>query len=148
MVTRILNLVLALFFFLMTIWPESWWGPTSPHPYTPLPWTVRTIFFSLLICAWVVSAILFFFRSRLGWLGSLVGVGMTVIFLAWVIAIIFRECFFPDAQAVQDRQQLIGGTASEVILYLLGFGFFGVCLASTAVLFISLLKMRRHLRRI
>lgn len=147
---RIANLLAASFFVLCVIVPDSWcYGPSDPNPRPPNPHgpaTLREIISAVVIFIWFASALGLFSRSRLCWFGSLAGVGMMIVFFAGVLVSIFRECFFSDARVLHERQQLIGGFASEVFLDLLVFGFLGICLALSVGLFLGLLKMRRDLR--
>jgi hypothetical protein len=121
-----------------------WAGSPAPTPHAPIP--VYGIILTALICLWFVAAVILFFRSRLAWLGSLAGVGLAVGFFVWVLCCIFGECFFPNAQATHDRENLLSGTVWFV--YVMGFCFYGVCIALSVVLFIGLFKMRRDLRQI
>jgi len=140
---RIANLLAASFFILCVIVPDSWcYGPFNPSP-PPLnqhsPMTQREIIGAMVAFGWFVSALGLFFRSRLCWFGSLVGVGMMIIVIAGTLVANFRE-------SCNHRQQLIGGLPSEILLALLIVGSFGVCLAFSVGLFLGLLKMRKELR--
>jgi hypothetical protein len=140
---RIANLLAASFFVLCFIVPDSWcYGPFNPSP-PPLnphdPMTQREIIGAVVAFVWFVSALGLFFRSRLCWFGSLVGVGMMIIVITDTLVTVFRE-------TCNDRQQLVGGLASEVFLALLIVGAFGICLAFSVGLFLGLLRMRRDLK--
>ena len=145
--TRIGNMILASLFFLGMIWPDDWMLVSSPPP--PATLEPRPFFATMaawLICVWFISGVFLFFRTRLAWFGSLIGVCLAVVIFAWLFTTVFGECFFPNAQELHDRERLIGGAPSVVIIYTFAFGFIGICLASAVGLFIGLLKMRGESR--
>ena len=145
--TRIGNLVFASFFMLMIIGRDwRWAGSPAPTPHVPMPF--YGVLLTALICVWFASAVFLFFRSRIAWFGSLVGVTLAIGFYMFVLASVVREFFFPNAQQAHDQAAVIGGTVSLVFLYALGVAFFTFWFALTIGLFIGLLKMRRDLRKI
>ena len=96
MVVRIANVIVASFFVLCVIVPESWsHGPTDPAlpgPFNPasmqsIPLTERSVVLMTLVFAWFFSAAFWFKRSRFTWLCRLVSI------VAWIVfsgIILFR----------------------------------------------------------
>lgn len=145
MITRIGNLILASLFLLMIVGRDwRWAGSPAPTPYSSMP--LYGIVLTGIVYIWFLAAMILFFRSRLAWLACLAGVGLAVVCFAWISMSIFGECFFPNAQALHDRETV--GTVTSILALLTGFSFFGVCLALSVGLFIGLVKMRRDLRLI
>lgn len=146
MTTRVGNLILAAWFFLMTIWPDNWRfvtsAPPPPAPAGPMP--IYGVVFTWLVYIWFVSAIFLFFRSRLAWFGSLSGILSAGACFASVIVSAFREWFWPNAEVLRDRAN--AGTVTSTLGYFLFLGLFCVCLTVSVGLFVGLLKMRRNLR--
>ena len=119
-----------------------WAGSPAPTQHGPMP--VYGIVLTAVICIWFLAAVILFIRSRLAWLVSLVGLGQTVIFFAWVLMSIAGDYFFPNAQMQHDREMT--GAVASVMALLTALGFFSVWLAVSLGLFIRLLKMRREFR--
>ena len=143
MLTRIGNLFFASCFLLMVIGRDwRWAGSPAPTQHGPMP--VYGIVLTAVICIWFLAAVILFIRSRLAWLVSLVGLGQTVIFFAWVLMSIAGDYFFPNAQMQHDREMT--GAVASVMALLTALGFFSVWLAVSLGLFIRLLKMRREFR--
>lgn len=144
--TRIGNLVFASFFMLMIIGRDwRWAGSSAPSPHVPVP--LYGVLLTASICIWFASAIFLFFRSRIAWFGSIVGVALAISFYVFVIASVVREFFFPNAQQAHDQAAVIGGTVSLIFLYVLCVAFFAFWFALAIGLFVGLLKMRRDLRK-
>ena len=94
--TRISNLAWASFFLLALLWPEGYGvaGLMSPPEEPRSPVTVRAIVFFVIVGIWFVSSIGSFYRSRLSWLGSLLGNGMATLFCTLLLVDNIRSCFF------------------------------------------------------
>ena len=144
MLTRIGNFILAGLFFAGVVWPDNWrfaWQPAlPPAPAGPVPtWAVL---FASVVVLWFIASLCLLFRRRIGWLPSLIGVGLAVVTFAWVFMEVCHECNFPNPQELQDRKRLIGGMASVVIIYTMFFTFLSIYFSAAVGLFIGLLKLR------
>lgn len=141
--TQIGNLLFASLFFLGLIWPDDWrlLSP-PPTPAADAPGRLRLTLVAALICIWFLSAVLLFFRSRLAWFGSLLGVGVAIfLFLSVMIEVVRESCFpSPAANVPPSMPALVMATVS-MLLFLLAL------LAFSVVIFTGLLKSRQELRR-
>ena len=112
MITRIFNLILASGFMLMTVGALLDEGGT-------FVWTEAL--FALFIACWFAGAIGLFFRSRIAWCGSMLGVGAV---LAGSIVLIYAS--FQSTSRGSDRisgdYMLLGGLLGLVpsLLVLVG----------------------------
>ena len=145
MFTRIGNLILASLFFLGMIWPTDWRllsPPPSPAWVEPRPFYDTMV--AWLICVWFISAGFLFFRSRLAWFGSLLGVGSAICLFAVGLIGAMRGFIFPNDDEAAHMAQIHGVALIMAMMTLLGF--LVVCLAFSVGLFIGLLKRRSELR--
>jgi|GEM_PF-5830181 len=146
----IANLVAASFFVLCIIVPDSWcYGPTNPNPPPPNPrgpMTQREMIAAAVAFVWFASALGLFFRSRIGWLGSLVGVGLMNIVCAKFAAGVFGELLSLDVPDTYNGRHLIARLVIEGFIDLLFFGMVGLVLVFSVGLFLGLLKMRKEVR--
>ena len=141
--TQIGNLLFASLFFLGLIWPDDWrlLSP-PPTPAADAPGRLYLTMAAAFICLWFLSAVLLFFRSRLAWFGSLMGVGVAIfLFLSVMIEVVRESCFpSPAANVPPSMPALVMATVS-MLLFLLAL------LAFSVVIFTGLLKSRQELRR-
>jgi uncharacterized membrane protein len=143
MLVRIANLIFAsgaLLISVMALTGARWAG--SPPP-TPHIFTVREFVGDLVISFWFAGAIGLFFRKRLAWISSLVGVGTSVCFIAVAFATIIGLYLFPNEDMHHLRD--IGGSGYIAAL-VIAIVEFSVLLALFSALFIGLFKMRKDLR--
>ncbi|MGA2786005.1 MAG: hypothetical protein ABSF60_00615 [Verrucomicrobiota bacterium] len=97
------------------------------------------IVMDLVILFWFAGAVGLFFRKRLAWVGSLLGVGASVCVLAACLVSIIVLHIYPntDVGLLKDID-----TAGFVIFAL---GQFTILFALSLGLFVGLLKMRKEL---
>ncbi len=142
--TQIGNLLFASLFFLGLIWPDDWrlLSP-PPTPAADAPGRLYLTMAAAFICLWFLSAVLLFFRSRLAWFGSLMGVGAAIFLFLSVMFEVVRESFFPSpaADVPPSLPALVMATVT-MLLFLVAF------LAFSIGVFVGLLKCRQELRRI
>jgi hypothetical protein len=143
MLVRIANLIFAsgaLLISVMAMTGARWAG--SPPP-TPHMFTAREFVGDMLILCWFAGAVGLFFRKRLAWISSLVGVGASVCFLAVSFVMIIGLYLFPN----EDMRRLsdIGGSGYVAGLIIAAVEF-TVLLVLLSALFIGLVKTRKHLR--
>ena len=112
--------------------------------FTPLrllhgPTTIRGFIMDSIVLIWFAGATSLFSRSRLAWVGSLVGAGALVCSVAvfWIYAV--GMILFPDAYHPENEP---GETFARFAVV----GQFSVFLAVSLGLFIGLLRMRKELR--
>jgi hypothetical protein len=81
------------------------WGAFSPDPpQPPRPLNLHDTISMMFLLCWVAGAIGLFFRKRLAWVGSVVGVGMVVLFLGvWLTKEVFAICLFPNTEVKNVR---------------------------------------------
>ena len=141
--TQIGNLLFASLFFLGLIWPDDWrlLSP-PPTPATDAPGRLFLTLVATLICLWFVSALVLFFRSRLAWCGSLLGVGAAIFLSLYVMLEVVKESCFPSptADVPPSMPALVMATVT-MLLFLLAF------LAFSVGIFTGLIKSRQELRR-
>jgi hypothetical protein len=147
---RIANLLVASFFVLCVIVPDSWChGPSDPGPLPsspPSPGALRQIILTVATFIWFASALGLFFRSRLCWYGSLVGVGMMIVLFIEAFLGMVRYCILSDPPAMHDGRHGLARSVVEGSADLMFLGFLGICFAFAVGLFFGLLMMRRDLR--
>jgi hypothetical protein len=146
MFTRIGNLLLASWFLLMVIWPENWRWAGSPPPIPHSPLTFREIVITAAICVWFLSALGLFFRSRLMWLVSLVGVGAATFVSAWISIHMIRDFLFQSSADAQPKAEGIIGIVANILAVVTIIGFCAVWFSFSLGLFIGLVKMRKQVR--
>ncbi len=115
--------------------------PRLHHP----PVTIREIVVDSMVLIWFVAAVALFFRSRLAWIGILLGIGAAVCFSVWLLIGIAGEYLFPNSEAQHLRESSI---VAYILALVVGLGFFAVCFGLSLGLFIGLLKKRIELMRI
>jgi hypothetical protein len=118
-----------------------WAGSMSPPG--PRPLTAGIFIEALIVLFWVAGAIGLFFRKRLAWIGSLVGLGAATLFFAAVLGIILWLYLFPDAQMKSMKEHSYSG-GYIFPLFFMGTTF-SVLLAISLKLFIKLVRNRREL---
>ena len=142
--TQIGNLLFASLFFLGLIWPDDWrlLSP-PPTPAADAPGRLYLTLVAALIGLWFLSALVLFFRSRLAWFGSLLGVGAATISFACIFFGVVRVSFFPSPTADVPPSMAAQVMATiTMLLFLLAF------LAFSIGVFVGLLKSYKELRRI
>ena len=141
--TRIGNMILASLFFLGMIWPDDWRLLSAPPPASFEPSPFYHTMVAWVICVWFLSAALLFFRNRLAWLGSLLGVGSAVFGFSWILFGVIKQSLFPDeADAAHLAQIHLVARISAAAIFLI---FSGACLLFSGGVFIGLVKSRKEL---
>jgi hypothetical protein len=137
----IMNLIFASGAFLLFVVGESgcrWAGspPSRPHP----PMTVREIMMDAVVFFWFAGACGLFFKRRLAWIGSVIGVGLAVSLIAAGLITIIVACVYPDAE--MERLKDIGNGG---YLFALVFGVTesSIALAMCLRLLLGLFQMRK-----
>jgi len=118
MITRVFNLILASGLALLTF-------PALFKGVGRFDWTA--VLFPLVAVCWLAGAIGLFFRSRLAWCGSLLGVGtmaassITMVLTAW-------------------RLMPVASDPTDGIGYMLILGFMGLVLSLPAIVGLILIR--------
>lgn len=140
---RIVNLIFAsgaLLIHALVFAGVSRRGSPSPRLHV---FTVQELISDLVVLFWFMGAIGLFFRNRFAWIGSLLGVGASVCFLAVAFVTIIGLYLFPNEEMHHLKD--IGGSGYIAAL-IIAVVEFSVLLALFSALFIGLLKMRKDLR--
>jgi len=143
----ILNLIMASGVFLISIMAESGChsalSMSPPRTHYP-PITVRELVMDSVALFWFAGAVGLFFRKRLAWVGSLVGVGASAYVLTTLLAAGVGLWLYPDPEIAQysGSAQASGGHIFAVVVTLTQFsGMWLICLW----LLLGLVKMRKEL---
>jgi hypothetical protein len=96
-----------------------------------------------IVLFWFAGAVGLFFRRRLAWVASLLGVGTSVCAFAVSLVMIVWLYIYPNAEMNHLRD--IGG-AGYIFALIFGVGQLSILLALSLGLFVGLLKMRKELR--
>jgi len=140
MITRIGNLIFSACALLVALGAWLGWrwagSPERPAALDSVPMTIGV----LLALCWLAAAIGLFFKSRLAWVGSLLGTGLSASGIAASVFAIIWIYVFPDAHMHRLRGLGSGGYIATLIIALAQFG--GL-LAAALALIIGLIKMRK-----
>jgi hypothetical protein len=100
--------------------------------------------FLILVIAlcWFAGAVGLFFRKPLAWVGSLIGVGLSVCLFAASLVTIIGIYLIPDAEMDHLRHFGWGGYLFATVF---GIGQFSLLLAISIWVFIGLLRKRKKL---
>ena len=147
MQTCVVNLFCALLALLFALdsqfdFPPSRYPSQGPH----LPTTVSEILLDTIAALWVAGAVGLFFRLRLAWICSMIGVAASACFFATGLAIVIGIWLFlgpKDSQS--DANFGITGVLATIITIILEVGGLSVLSAFFVALFIRLIKMRKVL---
>jgi hypothetical protein len=137
MLVRITNLIFASGTLLIFIA-----GKTNPHwldqfQQGPPISMVREVIIDFITFCWFAGALGLFFRKRLAWIASVVGVGTLVWSNVPAVVMIIGLFLFPKAESPPIKEFGVGG--------LMVLGMFVVLIALQFVLLIGLFKIRREL---
>ena len=147
MLTRAGNLIFASFALLISIGVEigchsalMFSPPRSHHP----PITVREIVMDAVALFWFAGAVGLFFRKRLAWVGSLVGVGATVCDIAAFLIEFIWFNLYPNAEMYRLNPDI--GSPGDTRAFYDSIIELSLLLVLSLGLFIGLLRMRKELR--
>ena len=137
MLTRIANLLFSACALLVALGAWLGWRWAGSPPRGPaLDSGVLTIIVGLAAC-WVTSAIGLFFRSRVAWVGSVIGAGLSVCACGALLVGAAWVCLYPGGQA--------SAPAPDVFAMVFMLAQFGLLLAVAIALVAGLLRLRRTL---
>ena len=142
----IFNLIFASAALLITLMVMSgarWAGSPPPRSH---PETVRGLIMDLIVFCWFAGAVGLFFRKRLAWVGSIIGVGSSACFFAVTLVTGIGLYFYPNAELVHLKE--LGGdghVGGYVFAFVCLVTQFSILLAISLRLTIGLLHMRKDI---
>lgn len=144
---RTANLICAFCAFLITIGAASGarWAGSQPrlHAVTIDDFmNARGLIMVLVVICWFAGAIGLFFRKRLAWIGSLIGVGAAVCCFVAVLVLSIGLYVYPDSEMVRLKNMGGPGYIGAMIVVVIQLSLF---LTISLGLFIGLLRKRKEL---
>jgi hypothetical protein len=122
------------------------WGAFSiDPPAPPRPLNPRDCVVVLVLLSWAAGAVGLFFRKRLAWAGSIVGVGAAVSFFTSCLIGIVVACLYPDAGMNNARNFDGFGGAGHILAMVTVLTEFSLLLAICIRLFFGLLQVRKEI---
>jgi hypothetical protein len=140
---NILNLIFASGAALMTLMAVSgcrWAGSPPPSPHYPL--NGRELIAGLIVISWLAGAVGLFFRKRLAWVGSVIGVGSSVSFFDAGLVVAIAVYFYPDAELNRVKEFGMNG---YIFAFVYMFTVFSILLAVCLRLLLGLFQMRKEI---
>ena len=148
MLVRTGNLIFASCAFVLDLMVLCGVRHAGPPPISHYLDNARGIIVDLIVLCWFAGAVGLFFRKRLAWVCSLIGVGASVCLFGAIsvtgIGLFFFPHFFPNAEMEKLRNMggYPGGYTFAIVFVTTWFLFL---LASSIGLFIGLLRKRKNL---
>ena len=143
----IMNLTVAMAATLFTAFSMihiQWWAG-SPPLQSRHPMTACEVVMDLVILFWIIGAVGLFFRKRLAWAGSMIGVGATVSFLGVCLIGIVTAYIYPDV-GMNNAKNFDGfGAAGYILAMVTVLTEFSLLLAICIRLLFGLLQVRKEL---
>ncbi len=141
----IMNLIIASGAFLIFIMGEA--GCHSALSSAPPrlhhgPITIREVVIDSVVLFWFAGAVGLFFRKRLAWAGSMIGVGASIISLAVGLGTIIGIYLYPNVGMDQLREY---GAAGYIFTFVVAVTQISLLLAICLRLLWGLFQMRKEL---